>query len=152
VLHVSSTLSVTALVIAGAFSVGLGVVHLVIPRLLDYSDAIGQDGRDVRPLHRLGIGRRGYQVRRADTLGIAWVMSNSASYVLLTIGVIDFAWAAGWRGLPIAPAALWIAGWWAIRAGSQFVVGRRPLDIGFAAWFAALAVVHVALGLAWLVP
>lgn len=151
-LHVSSTLALSGLAVAGVFTVGLGVVHLVIPRLLDYPGAIGQDGPGVAPLRRLAIGRRGYQVRRADTLGIAWVMSNSASYVLLTIGVIDLAWAAGWRGLPIAPAALWIAGWWAIRSGSQLVVGRRRLDVGFAAWFAALALLHAALGLGWLVP
>ena len=60
-----------------------------------------ETGRASRRSDRLAVGRRGYQVRRADTLGIAWVMSNSASYVLLTIGVIDLAWAAGWRGLPI---------------------------------------------------
>lgn len=145
-------MTLVALVIAGVFTVGLGVVHLVIPRLLDFPGAIGRDGPGVRPLHRLAIGRRGYQVRRADTLGIAWVMSNSASYVLLTIGVIDLAWAAGWRGLPIAGAGLWITGWWVIRAGTQFVVGRRPLDVGFAAWFAGLAVLHLALGLGWLAP
>ena len=151
-LHVSSTLSLVSLIVAGAFSVGLGVVHLVIPRLLDYPGAIGIDGPEARPLHRLAVGGRGYQVRRADALGITWVMSNSASYVLLTVGLIDIAWAAGWRGLPIAPAALWIAGWWAIRAGSQFAVGRRPLDVGFVAWFGALALLHLALGLGWLAP
>ena len=145
-------LTLIALAVACVFTVGLGIVHLVIPRLLDYPGAVGQDGPGVAPLRRLAIGRRGYQVRRADTLGIAWVMSNSASYVLLTIGVTDLAWAAGWRGLPIAPSALWIAGWWAIRSASQFVVGRRRLDVGFAAWFAALALLHTALGLGWLVP
>jgi hypothetical protein len=145
-------LALVGLVVAGVFTVGLGVVHIVIPRLLDFPGAIGRDEPGASPLHRLAIGRRGYQVRRADTLGIAWVMSNSASYVLLTIGAIDLAWAAGWRGLPIAPAALWIAGWWAIRSGSQFAVGRRHLDIAFAAWFAALALLHVALGLGWLAP
>ena len=151
-LQVSSTLTLGGLVVAGVFALGLGLVHLVIPRLLDFPAAIGEDGPDVEPLRQLTVGRWRYQVRRRDTLGIAWVMSNAASYVLLSIGVVDLAWASGWRGLPFAGAALWIAGWWAIRAGSQLVVGRRASDLAFAAWFAALAVLHLALGLGWVAP
>ena len=145
-------MTLIALVVAGAFTVGLGVVHLVIPRLLDFPGAIGRDDPGILPLRRFTLGARGYQVRRADTLGIAWVMSNSASYVLLTIGVIDLAWVAGWRGVPIAPAALWIAGWWLIRSGSQFAIGRRPVDLGFVAWFGALALLHLVLGVGRLAP
>jgi hypothetical protein len=137
------------LVLAGAFSFGLGLVHLAIPRLFDFPGAIGADGPDVRPLHRRALGPWSYQLRRRDALGLSWVMSNAASYVLLSVGLVDLAWAVGWRGLPVAGGALWIAGWWAIRSGSQLVVGRRTVDIAFVALFGALAVLHVALGLEW---
>jgi hypothetical protein len=78
-------------------------------------------------------------------------MSNAASYVLLSVGLVDLGWAAGWRGLPIVGVALWIAGWWALRSGSQLVVGRRGVDLAFGAWFATLAVLHLAFGLGWVV-
>ena len=139
------------LVIAGAFSFGLGIVHLAIPRLFDFPGAIGADGPGTQPLHRRALGPWIYQLRRRDVLGLSWVMSNAASYVLLSIGLVDVAWAVGWRGLPVAGGALWIAGWWAIRSGSQFVVGRRMVDIAFVAFFGSLAVLHLALGLEWAV-
>ncbi len=140
------------LVVAGLFSLGLGLVHLVIPRLFDFEGAIGDDAGAAPPLARRVVGRSAYQVRRRDVLGLSWVMSNAASYVLLSVGLIDLGWAGGWRGFAIAGGALWIAGWWAIRSGSQFVIGRRPVDLAFAAWFAALALFHLGLGSGWLVP
>jgi len=32
--------------------------------------------------------------------------------------------------------------WWLVRAGSQFVIGRRDVDLAFAGTFAGLAVIH----------
>jgi hypothetical protein len=139
---------VASLIIAGLFSVILGVVHLAIPRLLDMAAAVGIDGADAPPLHRLAIGGHGYQVRRRDVLGIAWVMSNAASYVLVSIGLLDLAWASGWRALPLVGGAWWITGWWAIRAGSQLTLGRRRSDLAFAGWFAVLAAIHGSVALA----
>jgi len=135
---------------AGAFTIALGLVHIAIPRLVGYRSAVGSDGA-VRsptgplPLGTIGAGRWAYRVRRDDLVGLAWVMSNAASYVLITIGIVDLAWVAGWRGLPIALGAPWIAGWWGIRAASQFALGRRAGDIVVAAWFSALAVGHLVL-------
>ena len=140
------------LVIAGLFSLGLGVIHLVIPRIFDFATAIGADVASVPLLARRALGPWRYQMRRADVLGLSWVMSNAASYVLLSIGLVDLAWTTGWRGLPLIGGALWIAGWWAVRSGSQVVVGRRAVDLAFVAWFAMLALVHLAVGLGWLVP
>ncbi len=136
------------LVVAGVFSVGLGLVHVAIPRLLDVRGAVGVNEAGVPPLHRLEVGGHGYQVRRRDVIGIAWVMSNAASYALVSIGVVDLAWASGWRGFPVVGGAWWIAGWWAIRSASQLTIGRRPSDLAFAAWFAGLAVLHVTVALA----
>jgi hypothetical protein len=139
-----------SLLVAGTFAVGLGLVHLIIPRLFDFEHAIGVDGPGIGPLRRWTVAGRTYQVRRRDALGLSWVMSNAASYVLMSIGLIDLAWLGGWRGLPIVGGSLWIAGWWAIRSGSQLAVGRRPLDLAFVAWFGILAGLHVAIGFGWL--
>jgi hypothetical protein len=147
VLHVSSMLAL-GLVVSGVFSVGLGLIHVMIPRLLDIPAAVGGDGPARVPLRRLGVAGRAYQVRRQDVIGISWVMSNAASYVLVSIGALDLGWATG-SASPIRWLAAWIAGWWAIRAASQFAVGRRASDLAFVGWFAALSLLHLALGLGW---
>ena len=133
------------LVSAGVFSLALGIAHLWVPRIFALDRAIGTDGPLVPELGMLGRGTWTYRRRRSDAIGLAWVMSNAASYVLVTIGVLDLAWAAGHRAVPIGIGASWVAGWWALRAGGQFVVGRRRGDVAIAALFAALAIVHVAL-------
>lgn len=143
-LLVSSPLTL-AIAAAGTFSLVLGIAHLWVPKIFALDRAIGTDGLSVPDLGTLGRGAWTYQRRRSDAIGLAWVMSNAASYVLVTIGVVDLAWAAGHRAVPIGVGALWIAGWWGLRAGGQFVVGRRRGDVAIAALFAAVAMVHVAL-------
>ncbi len=133
------------LIAAGAFSLALGIAHLWVPRIFALDRAIGTDGPSLPELGTLGRGNWTYRRRRADAIGLAWVMSNAASYVLVTIGVLDLAWAAGHRAIPIGIAGFWIAGWWALRTGGQFLVGRRQGDVAIAALFAALAIFHVAL-------
>ncbi len=146
----SSPLLLALTALCGTFTIVLGLVHIAIPRLVGYGPAIGRDSAggsatDSPPLGTIGSGGFTYRVRRNDLVGLAWVMSNAASYVLITIGIVDLAWVAGWRGLPIALGATWIAGWWATRAASQFALGRRAGDVVAAAWFAALAVGHLVL-------
>jgi len=129
---------------AGVFTIALGVVHLGIPSILRYSAAIGVD--DNRPgLGRVRLPGIEYNLRRADLRGIAWIMSNAASYVLVSLGTIDLAWVGGWRGVPVPIGAAWIAGWWAVRAGGQLLVGRRIGDLAIATWFSGLAVLHIVL-------
>jgi hypothetical protein len=70
-------------------------------------------------------------------------MSNAASYVLITLGVADLM-AATWISTDAGRLlGMWASGWWAIRAASQFIVGRRFGDIVVAGWFGVLAAVHV---------
>ena len=145
-LLVSRALLDVGLAAAGVFSLGLGIVHVAIPRIVRYRLAIGFDGDgdgDGVGLGRIGAGRLSYELRRSDLVGIAWVMSNAASYVLITIGLVELGWAAGWRGVPLGVGALWIAGWWAIRSAGQFALGHRRGDLAVAAWFAVLAAAHV---------
>lgn len=134
---------------AGTFTLALGTVHLGIPWFVGYQAALaapqGSDARAGLPTLRL-VGFT-YRLRPDDLIGVTWVMSNAASYVLITIGLLDLAWAAGWRGLPIGVAGMWIAGWWAVRAASQFALGRRTGDVLIAAWFATLAIAHLVLAL-----
>jgi hypothetical protein len=146
VLLVGSMLVLTA-VVAGVFSVTLGVIHWWVPRIFAFGDVIGKD-----PIHSggssLGIIRLGgfaYVRRRSDAIGLTWVMSNAASYVLITIGVVDLAWAVGDRTIPLNVGAAWIAGWWTLRAAGQFAVGHRRVDVAVAIGFAALAALHLAL-------
>jgi hypothetical protein len=127
---------------AGVFSLVLGVVHLRIPAILRYEEAIGAD-RQRTAIGVVRIWPLRYDLRPRDLVGVAWVMSNAASYVLLTIGLVDILWSTGWRGVPIAIGASWISGWWGIRAAGQLVVGRRSGDVAVAGWFAALALVHL---------
>jgi hypothetical protein len=142
-LHVSSEILVPALAIAGVFTIALGVVHVSIPILMDFDHAIPSADAQLAPLRSLGMEGFRYQVLRSDVRGIAWVMSNAASYVLITLGIADLtapAWVDTNGGHLLA---MWAAGWWGIRAASQFIVGRRFGDIVVAGWFGVLAAVHV---------
>jgi hypothetical protein len=139
---VSSEIIVPALMAAGVFTVVLGTVHIAIPVLMDFDHAIPTANADSVPLRSLGVGGFRYEVLRSDVRGIAWVMSNAASYVLITLGMADLTasvWVATDAGHLLA---LWASGWWAIRAGSQLIVGRRIGDFAVAGWFGILAAVH----------
>ena len=128
-------------VAAGVFSLGLGIVHVAAPVIFRFSAAIGDD-RDRSPLGRIAFPVLPYRLRRSDLHGITWIMSNAASYVIVSIGLVDLAWATGWRGVPLVRGAAWIAGWWAVRAVGEWFVGRRAIDLALATLFFALASLH----------
>jgi hypothetical protein len=146
VLLVGSPLLSILAAAAGAFTIVLGVVHVGIPSILRFSDAIGVDG-DQPGLGQVRMPGIKYNLKRADLRGIAWVMSNAASYVLVSVGIIDLAWVSDWRGIPLPIGAAWVAGWWAVRSGGQLLVGRRIGDVAITAWFACLAALHVAIAI-----
>lgn len=135
---------------AGAFTLALGFVHLRIPHLVGYRPALtATDGcGTASDLPTFRLHRFTYRLRSDDLVGVTWVMSNAASYVLITVALLDLAWAVGWRGIPIGVGASWIAGWWITRSVSQFAIGRRAGDVLVAAWFAALAAWHAVLAFA----
>jgi hypothetical protein len=127
----------------GLFSLVLGLVHLWIPEIVRYRLAIGEDGSR-SPLGPIGRGPLRYQLRRRDLIGITWVMSNAASYVLISIGVLELGWALGREADASRPLAAWIAGWWAVRAVSQHALGWRRMDLVVAAGFWLLCALHLA--------
>ncbi len=133
-----------ALIICGLFTVVLGTVHFFFPILLDFEQAIPTQGALLKPFR---LGPIFYKTQRRDVYGIAWVMNHVASYTLVSIGGLDLL-ANYWIGTPIGRwLALWIAGWWFIRATSQLYLGRRRGDWWILLGFAWLGVVH--LGVAW---
>lgn len=133
--------------LAGIFSLVLGIVHIWVPRILVYRLAIGEDDGTLPAIGAIRLGPWAYARRRSDLVGLSWVMSNAASYVLVTIGILDLAWAFGDRSIPLAIGATWIAGWWTLRAAGQFALGSRIGDIAIAALFVAMAAGHLVLAL-----
>lgn len=138
-LLVSSQLSV-ALAVVGLATITLGLWHIGVPRWFGFRRAIVSGGPALGA-YRVGPWR--YERRREDLVGITWVMSNAASFVLVTIGVLDIAWSAGDRSIPLTLGAVWVAGWWALRAVGQLAVGRRRLDLTIVLPFAGLASLHL---------
>lgn len=132
------------LIAAGAFTFALGAVHVVLPALLDYRSVVFDRPTDWKPSRAFRLWLTRYVVTQRDRYGIIWVMNFAASYVLLSIGLVDV-FAADWLRSPAGRiVALWIAGWWVVRAGSQLWLGRRWGDWLLIAWFLALAALHLA--------
>lgn len=129
-----------AMVVSGVFTLALGLIHIFMPQLFDFRHAIPKCGEPLTPL-RLGPIR--YATVRSDVHGIAWVMNHAASYVLVSIGVADllfWRWPHGATGVLLA---LWIAGWWFLRAATQLYLGRRRGDLKIMVGFAVLGLVHL---------
>ncbi len=126
----------------GLHTVALGVVHFFFAKLLDFRAAIPFEGPTLKPFRLFGIF---YQTKRSDVHGIASVMNHTVSYVIVTIGVLDLLWTL-WLGTPIGRIlCIWIAGFWWLRASSQFYLGRRRGDWLIFIWFATLGLLHLAL-------
>jgi hypothetical protein len=138
----SSLLSV-ALGVAGVFSVGLGFWHVGVPRWFAFGAAIGGDGPDRPGLGTIGVGPWAYARRRSDVVGLSWVMSDAASMVLVSIGLVDLAWVVDVDLVSRGIGGAWIAAWWMLRALGQANVGRRPIDVAVATVFLGLAAIHV---------
>ncbi len=135
-----------ALIICGLFTLILGTVHFFFPLLLDFEHAIPRRGGSIKSFR---LGPIFYKTERSDVHGIAWVMNHAASYTLVSIGLLDLL-AYRWIGTPVGRwLALWIAGWWLIRAVSQLYLGRRRGDWWILAGFAWLGVVHLGVAI-WL--
>jgi hypothetical protein len=84
-----------------------------------------------------------YDMKRSDLRGIVYVMNHCVSYVILAVGVYDL-FAPRWLGtFPGSLTAGAIAGFWFVRAGTQFYLGRRRGDWFVVAWFGILGALHV---------
>jgi hypothetical protein len=137
----------TALLLAaGVFTVVLGTLHFFLPAALDYRALFQDRPADAKPPRRFRIPRTRYVVTIRDRYGIVWIMNHAASYALVSIGLVDLIGAA-WLQTDGRLLALWIAGWWFVRAASQFAMGRRVGDWIILVFFAALGLLHLVVAL-----
>ncbi|MFI5271793.1 MAG: hypothetical protein ACHQ4H_02015 [Ktedonobacterales bacterium] len=130
--------------LAGAFTLVLGILHSFLPAALDYRTLLLDRPAGWRPPRPFRLWLTRYVVTLHDRYGIVWVMNHAASYVLVSIGLLDlFAW--DWlRSDAGRLLALWVAGWWLLRAVNELYLGRRAGDWLICAWFVALGLLHLA--------
>ena len=132
---------------AGIFTVALGTLHFFLPAALDYRTVLLERPADAKPPRRFRIVPTRYLVSLRDRYGIVWIMNHAASYALVSIGLVDLIGAA-WLQWDVGRLlALWIAGWWFVRAASQWYMGRRVGDWLILAFFASLGVLHLVVAL-----
>ncbi len=120
---------------AGVFAVILGMLHFSFPRRFGFLAALA--GEDPRvPPFRLGFYR--HELKRADLRGIVYVMNHCVSYTIVAAGLFDLC-NTRWLGtVPGSIASGVLSGFWFVRAGTQFCLGRRRGDWLIFLLFAAL--------------
>ena len=124
----------------GAFAILLGLLHFSFPKRFGFLAVLADDGADVPPF-RLLFYR--YEMKRSDLRGIIYVMNHCASYAIVAAGVFDL-FHTRWLGtFPGSLVSGTIAGFWFIRAGTQFYLGCRRGDWFVFSLFTCLGVVHV---------
>lgn len=124
----------------GTFAVVLGFLHFTFPARFGFLAALPADGAPVPP-YRLLFYR--YDMKRSDLRGIIYVMNHCVSYAIIAAGAFDLfnpRWLGTFPGVLGAGA---IAGFWFMRAGTQFYLGRRKGDWLVFTLFASFGVLHV---------
>jgi hypothetical protein len=128
------------LYLTGAFAVVLGMLHFTFPQRFGFLQVIPLDGDPV-PAFRLGFYR--HELARSDLRGIIYVMNHCVSYAIVSAGIFDL-FAAHWLNTSTgALGAGVVAGFWLLRARTQFYLGHRRGDWLVAAWFSLLGLVHL---------
>ena len=129
--------------IAGAGTVALGVWHVGVPVWFHLRAAVEGGGR--RPLPAVRFVPIRYGTSPRDVMGVVWVMNLAASYALITTGIALLA-APVWEGTPSGQVlALWMAGWWLVRAAAQLTFGHRSIDLVVMAACGSLAAMSLSL-------
>ena len=132
------------LFLCGVFAVVLGLLHFTFPECFGFFAVLPKEGAAVPPF-RLSFYR--YDMKCSDLRGIIYVMNHCVSYVILASGVFDL-FAGRWLGaFPGSVAASLIGGFWLVRAGTQFYLGRQKGDWFVVGWFSLLGGVHMAAAL-----
>lgn len=133
------------LFLAGIFTLVLGLLHSFLPLMLDFRSVVLDRPREWKPARAFRLWPSRYMVTLSDRLGVVWVMNHAASYTLVGIGLVDLL-AGHW--LTTDPGAgrilaLWIGGWWLVRALTQLTFGRRPGDWVILVYFGLLGALHL---------
>lgn len=133
------------LALAGAFTLVLGLLHFFLPLLLDFRSVVLDRPEGWKPVRGFRLWPSRYLVTLSDRLGVVWVMNHAASYTLVAIGLVDLL-AGRWLATDLGAGrilALWIGGWWVVRAVTQLTFGRRLGDWMILAFFGLLAILHL---------
>ena len=127
---------------AGLFTLALGMAHFFAPRLLDFRTVILERSAEWKTPRPFRLWPTAYTATPRDLNGVVWVMNHAASYTLVGIGLLDL-FAQGWLLGAGRLLALWIAGFWFLRAATQLIFGRRWGDWLILVWFATLGILHL---------
>lgn len=133
------------LFLAGIFTLVLGLLHFFLPLMLDFRSVVLDRPLEWKPARAFRLWPSRYIVTLSDRLGVVWVMNHAASYTLVGIGLVDLL-AGRWLATDSGAGrilALWIGGWWLMRAVSQLTFGRRLGDWVILAYFGLLAALHM---------
>jgi hypothetical protein len=130
------------LYVAGVFTLALGTAHFFLPRWLDYRTVILERPAEWKAPSPFRLWPTRYTATPRDLNGVVWVMNHSASYALVGISLLDL-FAQGWLLDAGRLLALWVAGFWFLRAATQLTFGRRWGDWLILSWFAALGALHL---------
>lgn len=126
---------------AGAFTIILGILHFTFPERFGFMQALPSEGTPLPPFRLLSYR---HELRRSDLRGIVYVMNHCVSYSILAAGVFDL-FVSRWHStFPGALAAGTIAGFWFVRAATQFYLGHRKGDWLVVTLFVLLGALHVA--------
>lgn len=130
----------------GVFTLTLGTAHFFLPKLLDVRTVILERAPGWKAPRPFRLWPTTYTATPRDLNGVVWVMNHAASYTLVGIGLLDL-FAQSWLLGAGRLIALWVAGFWFLRAATQLTFGRRWGDWLILAWFAALGALHLVVGL-----
>lgn len=130
----------------GVFTLILGTAHFFLPKLLDVRTVILERAPGWKAPRPFRLWPTTYTATPRDLNGVVWVMNHAASYTLVGIGLLDL-FAQSWLLGAGRLIALWVAGFWFLRAATQLTFGRRWGDWLILAWFAALGALHLVVGL-----
>ena len=77
------------LLLAGIFTLVLGLLHFFLPLMLDFRSVVLDRPSDWKRARAFRLWPSRYVVTLSDRLGIVWVMNHAASYTLVGIGLVD---------------------------------------------------------------
>src|SRR4051812_14389687 len=120
------------LYMSGIFAVLLGILHFSFPRRFGLIAAMPTEGTALPPF-RLLFYR--YDMKRSDLGGVIYVMNHCVSFIILAIGIYDGFASRLLGSFPGSLGSGIFAGFWFVRAGTQFYLGRRLGDWFVFGWF-----------------
>lgn len=125
---------------SGLFSIVLGMLHFTFPNRFGFFAVLPSEGPPLDPF-RLMFYR--YDMKYSDIRGLIYVMNHCVSYTILMVGIFDL-FASRWLGTMAGSlASVAVAGFWAVRAGTQFYLGVRKGDLAVVAFFLSLSALHI---------